>query len=159
MSSAKFYEQQATGIASHLGASPVVGNNQRFINFQSHKSIVGMELGASNTITVPPGTYKITASAPAFCGGNTRAIIWDFTNNVALISGRSQWSSVPGQESAKINVDSVASDTISVLSEIQVGVMHYIGALYASPGNVDNFGTPTGDGLAELYTSLEFEQV
>ena len=158
MSSAKFYEQQASGVASHLGVAPVVGNNQRILNMESHSSIAGMSLGSSNTVTTPTGTYKITAKAPSFMGGNTRAIVWDFTNNVALISGRSQWSGIPGQEGAKINVDSEVSDTITIPSTIQVGVMLYIGALYASPFNVDNFGVPTGDGLQELYTSLEFEQ-
>lgn len=102
MSSAKFYEQQGTGIASHNGTIPSPGvNNQRQLNYGlTRNNIVGMYL-VSNSVYTPLGTYKIKAKTPAYMAGNVRCIVWDFTNNVPLIVGTSQCSGVVGPAASK----------------------------------------------------------
>ena len=154
MSSAKFYEQQGTGIASHGGAIPALGvNNQRQLNYaRSTNNIVGMYL-VSNTVFTPLGTYKIKAKTPAYMAGNVRAIVWDFTNNVPLIVGTSQCSGVTGQAASKINVYCEAEDTIGITNPCQIGVMLWV----QGPDFASSFGLPTSDGNIESYTTIEFE--
>lgn len=158
MSSAKFYEQQATGIASHNGALPVVGQNQRLLNFSSGMNdIIGMYLTPSNTVFTPLGRYKIRARSPAHMVGASRLVVWDFTNNVPLITGTSESTGIVGPLGCQVNVYCEASDTIGITNPLEIGLMLYVQNL--ATGSSDYFGLPVSDGALEMYSSIEFDVV
>lgn len=63
----------------------------RVLNTELTNTITGASL-ASDQITLPPGTYKINASAPAYDITYHQAILYDTTGLVDLIGGTSEYA-------------------------------------------------------------------
>lgn len=153
MSTSIFCEQQLSGIASHSGTSPLFGaQNQRQINSTVASNIPGVSL-SGNLINIPAYLpVIIEADTPAYMGENCRAMIWDFTNNVQLGIGKSQWSGTLGPQAEKENTSCTAIAFVCPSAQIQVGVMLYVGPTSTNPGT---FGIPCNDGNPEIYTTVK----
>ena len=63
----------------------------RTLNTVVWNTITGTSL-ASNTITLPPGTYHVKASASAYYVDQNKAQLYNITDNVVLLDGTSEFS-------------------------------------------------------------------
>ena len=72
------------------GGSSIQGVNTRTLNTVVSNTISGASL-ATNKITLPAGTYRITGSAPYYNGSEGRAYLYNVTDSVIAISGTSEF--------------------------------------------------------------------
>jgi hypothetical protein len=88
------YEEQPSGTAG--GASVANTWTTRVLNTTLANSITGASL-ASNEITLPAGTYDVSARAPCFSTGTSTGFklrLYDVTGATTLIDGTSMWGGV-----------------------------------------------------------------
>lgn len=143
-------EQQAPGVAAHMGVLPASGDNQRILNTVLMDEIGVAAGGAPNTYVFPIGPYDFEIDCPAYECGGTRAMLWDFTNNLPLILGQSQTAGfTTGPASAAVNNNCRVKGRYVVTAAIDIGVMQRLSLVSAN-----GFGAPCNDGREEDYTTL-----
>jgi hypothetical protein len=144
-------EQQASGTDS--GAS-IVGTQTRVLNTVVTNTIPGASL-ASNQITLPAGTYRIQASAPA-CQNVTsmkhQASLYNVTDATTLVFGSSENVNSPsGRHSSR----SVVIGSFVLTAQKALSIYHYTSAPLAN----DGLGGASSSGLGEVYTEVEITKV
>lgn len=130
------------------GGSSVVGINIRDINTIVSNTINSSSL-ASNQVTLPAGSYYVTAICPSYHGQAHQCSIYNVTNSTYLIYGTTEYSG----SNYNVQASSFLSGTFSVLSNIVLEVHHNIG--YAE--SLDGLGYSTGSlsNDHETYTDLQ----
>jgi hypothetical protein len=73
------------------GGGSSAGSQVRTLNTTIANTITGASLG-SNQITLPAGTYRIQASAPAFISNKHKIFLWNVSNATTTASGSSAYS-------------------------------------------------------------------
>jgi|GEM_PF-1984003 len=140
-------EQESNGTSG--GAAASAGWQIRVLNTVVTNTITGASL-ASNQITLPAGTYRIQASAPAYLTDWHQASLYNATDSATLVTGTSERaynsSSTPSR-SFVIGAFTLASAKI-------VSIRHY-----TANSNANGLGTPASTGLGEVYTEVEITKV
>ncbi len=134
--------------AGTQGAVPTAGYNQRVLNTVLYNTIPGASL-ASNTVTLPAGTYFIEASAPAYICSSHKLALYNATASTYLLTGTSEQSTISQNVTTRSFVR--GRITLSVTSNIYLN--HYIpnaGGFY--------LGAAVG-GLNEVYAEMKITQV
>lgn len=131
------------------GSSTGPAYNDRNLNTVVNNTITGASL-ASNQITLPAGTYKISAKAP--CSGPSprhRLHVYNVTNSVDLLFGESR-STVSG-----VNDFAICNGFFALASTKVIKLRHFITTSTATTG----LGiSVNGDGV-EVYSSAIIEKV
>ena len=122
----------------------------RTLNDELENSISGASL-ASNQITLPAGTYRVTASAPAFQVIEHQARLYNITDSATVFSGTAEisWSSNSTTSRSQV----VGTFTISGTKVFEL--QHRCGTTAASTG----FGQAANLGEAEIYSIVLIEKV
>lgn len=146
-------DQQASGSGS--GAS-VSGSQTRTLNTVVTNTISGASL-ASNQITLPPGTYRVAASAPAVSNSNGaaqqhQASLYNVTASATLVYGTSETSG--GATNGGTCARSVVIGQFTLASTSSVTVRHYTSLVFSL-----GLGFPASAGLGEVYTEVEITKV
>ena len=112
---------------------------------------IGVTL-AADLITLQAGTYYITARAPMYNSvGTGRLSIYDYTNNLYLITGEN--ASSFGASAVQV-ICHVAGE-ITIASAIEIGLRHYI-----ESSETGGLGTIVNDDIGtEIYSHIEITQV
>jgi hypothetical protein len=115
---------------------------------------------AANQFTLAAGTYRISASAPAWCADPHQAILYNITTSTTMLVGTPAHCS-PGSIvnivtrsfiSGQFNIAGPGTETF----EIQ----HRVGTAYANGfGRACNFTLPGGAAGTEVYTVVELWKV
>jgi len=133
------------------GGTSVAGVQTRTLNTVVTNEISGASLG-SNQITLPAGTYEITALAPARSVSFHRIVLYNVTDAAAAVIG--------------INADASTSDNTDTHAFINgarftlagtkvLEIQHYTSAIRAT----DGLGNAISDGYIEIYTDVQIRQV
>ena len=147
----KIVEQQASGTNAHSGATFSSGSwTTRFLNTTiGSNTITGSSL-SSNRFTLPSGTYRIFATAPAYYVGNHKAKLVNITDSSDTLLGtneRSAYVSVVDASQTSSIISGIFTITSSKIFEIQ----HRCQSSQAGTG----FGYNASFSVSEIYTQVE----
>lgn len=132
------------------GGSSVAGSYRvRQLNTVRRNNISGVSL-ASNAVTLPPGTYYITASAPSYSSGAHKAAITE-TDGTILIHGAVSI----GSTSESMMTVSTIEGFITLESQIEIQLRHMIGVSRPTNG----LGLAAGFGGVEVYSRLHIWKI
>lgn len=155
MTIAIFTEQYSSGTNAPTGTASAF--NQRALNSSSTgNNLVGCTLDpATNTVSLPAGTYKIQALAKQAYYQRGQLCVWDYTNNLPLIVGIS--SATPtGTAFSQADLTVHACDVVQIPSTISVGLNHYVGVVLGV-GTTYCLGMASDSGQVENYAQLIIE--
>ncbi len=138
-------DEKASGTA---GGSAIAGNQVRTLNTVVSNTITGASL-ASNQITLPAGTYKIYAQAPAFVTDQHRLRLVNVTDSTVTLLGTTAYVTT---SSANF---SVVIGKFTITSTKVFNLTHYTQTARATNG----LGTLVNDTFAEVYTSAIITKV
>jgi hypothetical protein len=105
------------------GGSSSSGVNVRVLNTVVENTITGASL-ASNLITLPAGTYRIRASAPALLSGKTRAVLYNNTDSSVILLGTNENSD--NALTGGVVSQSVISGKFILAAQKAVKINHFI---------------------------------
>lgn len=137
-------EVQASGVEG--GACGATTTHIRTLNTVVENTVIGASL-ASDKVTLPAGTYKVHARAPAYSCNGHRLTLYDVTGAAALLVGPNAEASAAGFAQTHAFVSGVF--TITVTSEVRLD--HYTEVARATNG----LGKAIVSGAAEVYTEME----
>ena len=138
-------EQQSTGTAG--GTSAAAGMQTRTLNTVVRNTISGASL-ASNQVTLPVGTYRIYASAPAVNSGMHSLRLIDASDSSILAYGSAEYSAVNAQTRSVITVELLFATSKTVY------LQHYTAASRAT----DGLGVASSNGSA-VFSEMFIEKV
>ncbi len=139
-------DQELSGTA---GGSSLAGVNTRVLNTVVTNGITGASL-ASNQITLPAGTFLISADAPTFEGTYHQVYLYNVTSAAEIKKGANAHSSVSNTGQTHSSVDAILTITVPTVIELR----HYITASYATSG----LGNAVSDGT-EVYARMTIIQL
>jgi hypothetical protein len=120
----------------------------RSLNTVEWNDVPGASL-ASNTVTLPAGTYEVSIRAPAYGSSNHQAWLRNLTDLSSPLIGSSSYSSATNASTT----DSVVSGRFTISATKQFQVYHYAGG-----GN--RAGQSVGNSInSEVYAEAIFRKV
>lgn len=157
MSIALFQEQYASGTGAGTGTASSF--NTRLLNTTAINDIVGCSLDASTGIvTLPPGNYWITGSAPSKNYSFSQVRLYDSGNNISLISGTSETNGTTnGQEQSHVSNRSIIDGPLTLTSTTEICLSHFIGAEVGTVTLSYSLGDAVSSGAPELFSTLKIE--
>jgi len=140
-------EEQTSGTN---GGTSLSGVNVRVLNTEAYAGITGASL-SSNQITLPAGTYQVTASAPTYKASNNRIYIYNTSDSSdAVLSGTTR-SPASGDAGIVTTLNGVF--TIAGIKTLEL--RHYMENASASIG----LGTAASSGQVEIYAEAMFTKL
>jgi hypothetical protein len=141
----KVSDQETSGV--NAGNTTAGTEYTRTLNTVEKNTIVGASL-ASNTVTLPAGTYRYRGRAPGYNVQNHKARLWNVTDSTSYYGSTATTGSSGG-----VQTDSVFSGFLTIAATKTFQVKHYVTATQTMGlGLAANSGT-------EVYTELEFEKL
>lgn len=137
-----FSERQVSTV--HAGNAAAATWNIRDLNTTDVNNATGFIARVGNLITLQPGTYYISASAPASMVGHHQLRIADPGAGTTLLLGSSEWCGA-------INTRAVVEGVMTVAAAQEIKLHHYTETAVATTG----LGTATSSGEGELYSILK----
>lgn len=141
-------DQQTSG--TNGGGTTAGATAIRVLNTTGTNTITGASLG-SNQITLPAGTYNINASAPAYKTSRHKIHLYNITDAAVEIVGTSEFSITTDSTITR----SMLMGQFTIPATEVFEIRHYTQQTSASIG----FGTPTSNGLVEVYTEVFITKV
>lgn len=131
--------------ANTSGGSSVGGaDTVRVLNTVVQNDISGASLNA-NQITLPAGTYRVSASCPAYSSDRHRAMLYNVTDAAVTLLGTCEATSTT------VTSRSVIKGTFTISSTKVFEIRHRVNTSFATFG----FGYQVNDGRVEIYSEIE----
>lgn len=135
-------DEKASGTT---GGSSIAGNQIRTLNTVVTNTITGASL-ATNEVTLPAGTYRIFASAPAFISVRHRLRLVNVTDAAVSLLGTAAYNGAADV----VQTDSTITGRVVIAATKIFNLTHFISAAQAANG----LGVETSDTFAEVYASM-----
>ena len=136
--------------SSTAGGTSSAGMNIRVLNTIRTNTITGASL-ASNQITLPAGSYKITASAPAFKSAGHRIYLYNTTDVADEVLGVSCYSATADI----MTTHSLMTETFTIAGTKVFELRHSIFSAFTTNG----LGVGAVDGKVEIYADVFIEKI
>jgi hypothetical protein len=127
------------------GGTASTGDNVRVLNTVVTNTITGASL-ASNQITLPAGTYTISASAPGNYPGQHRARLVNVTDSVVLLLGTNAFTN-SGTDYAQTN--SLINGTFTLAASKALNITQYF-----TTGGSGKLGAQINDTFVAVFTNV-----
>lgn len=108
---------------------------------------------ASNQLTIPAGTWKIFASAPAFACGRHKAKLRNITDSTDTLIGSSEFTEATATD--RSTTRSIVEGTFTIQSQKVFEIQHRCETTSATNG----FGTAASFGDAEVYSQITITRI
>lgn len=146
--SSRFYLQARDEKANGFGGgASVAGDQTRTLNTLVANTITGASL-ATNQITLPAGTYRVRAHAPAFNVATHQLRLTNVTDNVVALRGTNEYTF------ATVQTRSIVEGRFTIAAPKAFVLTHYTNQVVAGNG----LGVGIGIGVIENYTTIEIWQ-
>jgi len=133
------------------GGSSIAGLQTRTLNTVVTNTITGASL-ASNIITLPPGTYRITARAPSFRSTRNKIMLYNDTDSTVIVVGSNAYNDATNF----VGGDSVINGTQFVLAASKnVKLQHYTESALSTEG----LGVAVNLSATEIYADVRIVKV
>lgn len=143
-------DQKAAGVD---GGASGAGSQVRTLNTVVLNTIAGASLNLTTSeVTLPAGTYRVFARAPAYASNEHRVRLVNVTDVVNAVLGSPGYNNTAGaaQTNSVIN-----AATLTIAATKVFNLTHFTAAAKAGNG----LGVSPGDGLAAVYAELVFLKV
>lgn len=130
---------------STSGGTSVATDQRRTLNTVRKNTITGASL-SSDVITLPAGTYRLSASAPAYNVGVHRAS--------AQITSSGGSISITGQSAYSPSPSTISMAEFTVTASATVSIQHFTNSAVAG-----GLGVSTNMGGSNVYTDVFIEKV
>jgi hypothetical protein len=147
LATAVFREEQAAG--TYGGASTSGSYQKRTLNTTVVNNITGCSI-ASSVITLPAGTYYVTAVAPVYSPGSVRCRLQNTTDGTTIGNGTNQ-SINSVSNSAVVDIEYYFTLAAQKNIELQTRVANSVAT--------DGLGTRCNFGDTEVYSSISITKV
>ena len=144
----KVSEQLSSGSTGGTSVSADI-TQVRVLNTVNTNTISGASL-ASNTVTLPAGTYSYRVSAPHYNGQLHKAFLYNSTDATYTGIGTSEYS-ISGATVGSTN--SLVSGQFTIATSKDFKVRHY------TASGTGSLGVGVGSGQSEVFTVAEFWKV
>lgn len=145
---ATFNETQANGTAG--GASVATTWTTRVLNTTVINGITGCSL-ASNQITLPAGTFIVTALSPMRNTNNSKIRLYNVTDaSITAVGNNTSMDSSGG-----VGGIATLQTQFTIAASKAFAVQYYATSAVASFG----LGSATSAGTSEIYTSIQIEKI
>lgn len=135
---------------SSAGGTSIAGSNTRILNTVLANTITGASL-ASNQITLPAGTYRIEASAPAFIADKHQTFLWSVTGSTTTLSGTSEYT----DQTNTVQTRSFIFGRFTINTTTTFELRHYIQTARATNG----LGVTTSfASTTDVYAQVKIEK-
>lgn len=122
----------------------------RTLNTVRTNGITGASL-SSNQITLPAGTYHISARSPAFAVQSHQTLLYNVTSGATALVGSTAWAAPAGN----VGNDSFVEGTITVASSTVFELRHRC----SSTKNTTGLGAAGGFGEVEVYSVVVIRKI
>lgn len=140
----KLSDVKSSGVS---GGTSSAGNNIRTLNTKSFDAGGNCTLdGGFLKFTLLAGTYRISASVPAYRAGRHQAVLYNITDSAVEITGTAERSETGGTQTR-----SFMQDEFTIASSKEFRIDHWFESGVASTG----LGIGAGAGYVNLYTVVE----
>jgi hypothetical protein len=137
-------------IATSTAGDSVAGANTRALNTVESNTITGASL-ASNTLTLPAGTYRYRARAPGYGTGYHTCYLYNTTSSAIVNQGSTSYNGVSTDQS-----DSTVSGYFTLSAQSGIQLRHnFSNAVTSGLGLASN---SIGSGI-NVYAELEVEKL
>lgn len=133
-------DQQANGVN---GGASVAGFQTRTLNTVVNNSITGASL-AANLITLPAGTYRVSARAPSVFGSKIKLSLYNNTLAANILIGSSVGFGMG-------TIDSVVNGSFVLAATNDISLRFYSDTTLAGHG----LGGAVSNGEIEVYSEIE----
>lgn len=147
----------ATAIFNETQASSTAGGGftsgsyvKRTLNTTVVNNIVGCSI-ASSVITLPAGTYQVTASAPAFRVDNHKIRLQNTTAATTIHIGSSEYTLA----ATEVVTNSLINAYFTLSASTNIELQHRCGTTRATNG----LGVPTTFSDSEIYSQITITKV
>ena len=148
ITSAIFNETQASG--TNGGGSTATTWTKRTLNTTVVNNISGASIAAS-VITLPAGSYIVTASAPSFESNLFKIRLQNTTDSSTAALGTSELTG-----SSVVQTNGIVSGFFTITGNKNFELQHYVQSARANLG----FGNPTSiASISEVYTTIQIDKV
>ena len=148
VSSAIFNETQASG--TNGGSSTATTWTKRTLNTTIVNNITGASIAAS-VITLPAGSYIVTASAPCYESNLFKIRLQNTTDSTTAALGTSEYDG-----SSAVQTRGILSGHFTIAGNKNFELQHYVQSTRANLG----FGNPTSiASVSEVYTTIQIDKV
>ena len=137
-------DQKSSGVA---GGSSVAGSQTRTLNTTLANTISGASL-SGNQLTLPAGTYRLNAIAPAVGVSGHQLSIYNVTDGVTLAYGQSMYTASAGSENSQARIAPVQF-TLSATKVLRVD--HWTASASTTNGLGRASSSPQGEAYAEVF--------
>ena len=144
---AVFREEQAAG--TYGGSSTSGSYQKRTLNTTVVNNITGCSI-ASSVITLPAGTYYVTAVAPLYGPGSCRCRLQNTTDGTTIANGTNQGINT-ANDSASVDIEYYFTLAASKNIELQTRVANSVAT--------DGLGNRCNFGDTEVYSSISITKV
>jgi hypothetical protein len=148
ITSAIFNETQASG--TNGGTSVATTFTKRTLNTTVVNNITGCSI-ASSVITLPAGSYIVTASAPSFESNLFKIRLQNTTDSSTAVLGTSELTG-----SGVVQTNGIVSGFFTITGNKNFELQHYVQSARANLG----FGNPTSiASVSEVYSTIQIDKV
>jgi hypothetical protein len=148
ITSAIFNETQASG--TNGGSSTATTWTKRTLNTTIINNISGASIAAS-VITLPAGSYIVTASAPCYESNLFKIRFQNTTDSTTAALGTSEYDG-----SSAVQTRGILSGYFTITGNKNYELQHYVSTTRANLG----FGNPTSiASVSEVYTTIQIDKV
>lgn len=142
-----FNETQASGTQG--GASVASTWTKRTLNTTIVNNITGASI-ATSVITLPAGSYIITASAPCYESNAFKIRLQNTSDATTAIIGTSEYDG-----SSAVATRTFLSGFVTIAATKNFELQHWVQTARANLG----FGYPTSAGVSEIYSTIQITRV
>ena len=148
ITSAIFNETQASG--TNGGSSVATTWTKRVFNTTVVNNITGASI-ASSVITLPAGSYIVTASAPCYESNLFKIRLQNTTDSSTAALGTSEYDG-----SSAVQTRGILSGYFTIAGNKNFELQHYVTSARANLG----FGNPTSiASISEVYSTIQIDKV
>lgn len=127
------------------GGDSAAGTNIRVLNTVRTNTIVGASL-AANRVTLPAGTFRIIADAPAYIANSHKVYLYNVTDAAVALIGRNAYSATTDTTSTH----SALFGVLTIVAPKVFELRHFINTARVSNG----LGVLTNAAMSEIYARL-----
>jgi len=143
-----FNETQASG--TNGGSSTATTFVKRTLNTTVVNNITGCSI-ASSVITLPAGSYIVTASAPCYESNLFKIRLQNTTDSTTVALGTSEYDG-----SSAVQTRGILSGHFTITGNKNFELQHYVSTARANLG----FGNPTSiASVSEVYSTIQIDKV
>lgn len=132
------------------GGTSSAGFNTRVLNTIVKNTISGASL-ATNVITLPAGSYEVSATAPAYAAGPHQLFLYNSSDSTTVLYGSSQNMGGGGNANS---TPSIVSGVFTISESKNFILRHYI-----RDGVADGLGAAVSTSLDEVYAQILIKKI